>query len=166
MTISPSGLMIVEKVADRVCAKYSFGFYESEDIRQEAVMLGLEAWSRWDQVRPWENFVAVHITNRLRSLRRDKYFRYGLVDCPEPRKKSNESKRNLQDPGEIYEDTHFYEEDELEKMCTSEALDRVMSRLPPHLKNDYLRMANGVSLSKTRKDHVIAEVKKILGEDW
>jgi DNA-directed RNA polymerase specialized sigma24 family protein len=164
--ISESGLLIIEKVADRVCAKYTFGFYESEDIRQEALMLGLEAWPRWDKERPWENFVAVHITNRLRSLRRDKYFRYGLEDANEQRQKSNRSKRNLQDPGEMYEDTHFYEEDELEKLCTNDAVRKILDELPPHIRNDFQRIANGVSLSKNRKDNVIAEVKSILGENW
>lgn len=164
--ITQSGLSVVEKVASRVCHRYTFGCYDSDDIRQEAVIMGMEVWPRWDEQRPWENFVATHISNRLKSLKRDKYFRLGLDDAAPERKQRNETKRNLMEPTEISEDDSYYEEDTFERLCTEEAIDTVLMSLPTHLRNDFQRMANGVTVSKTRRNNVVEAVKEILGEDW
>jgi len=42
----------------------------------------------------------------------------------------------------------------------------LLSKMPPLIKNDFLRMSNGVTITKGRKQAVIDSVKEILGEDW
>jgi hypothetical protein len=41
-----------------------------------------------------------------------------------------------------------------------------MESMPPSLRNDFLRIANGVTVTQARKKAVIEKVKEILGEDW
>ena len=53
-----------------------------------------------------------------------------------------------------------------EKLSTGEALDLVMNSIAPSLRNDFLRMANGVSIPSNRRKNVVDAIKEILGEDW
>ena len=53
-----------------------------------------------------------------------------------------------------------------EKLSTEEALELVMESIPPSLRNDFLRMANGVSIQSNKRKNVIDAIKEILGEDW
>ena len=68
-------LEIIERVASRYAHKFRFGYYTAEDIKQEAIIIGMEALNRYDEARPLENFLAVHIKNRLNNFKRDKYYR-------------------------------------------------------------------------------------------
>ena len=65
----------INKVADRYAYKFQFGFYTPDDIRQEAFIIAMEAMDRYDESRPLENFLAVHVKNRLNNFKRDKYYR-------------------------------------------------------------------------------------------
>ena len=64
----------INKVISRYIYKFRFGYYESEDIRQEAFIIAMEALERYDEKRPLENFLAVHVKNRLSNFKRDKFF--------------------------------------------------------------------------------------------
>jgi len=61
----------ITKVADRQAAKFRFGYYEVEDMRQEAFIIAMDALDRYDEKRPLENFLAVHVNNRLKNFKRD-----------------------------------------------------------------------------------------------
>lgn len=47
--------------------KYVFGMYSKEDLIQEAILMGVDAYKRWDGVRPFANFICKHISNRLKT---------------------------------------------------------------------------------------------------
>jgi DNA-directed RNA polymerase specialized sigma24 family protein len=66
-------LEIINKVASRYAHKFRFGYFEADDIRQEAVIIAMEALERYEEGRPLENFLAVHVKNRLNNFKRDKY---------------------------------------------------------------------------------------------
>ena len=65
----------INTVSSRLANKYTFPNYETEDIEQEAFIIGMEAMDRYDEKRPLENFLSVHIKNRLSNFRRDHYYR-------------------------------------------------------------------------------------------
>ena len=159
---------IIEKVINRTAPKYTFGFYEVDDIKQESFIICLDAMKNYDNNRPLENFLSKHLSNRLKDLKRNKYCRHTVAN--ENHAKLNESKKNLMDLRQfcqIAEYDHPLEELDLEeKLSTSEALDQVMESMPPSLRNDFLRIANGVTVTQARKKAVIEKVKEILGEDW
>jgi len=159
---------IIEKVINRTAPKYTFGYYELEDIKQESYIICLDAMKNYDNNRPLENFLSKHLSNRLKDLKRNKYFRHNVIN--ESHIKLNEAKKNLMDLKQfcqIAEYDHPLDEFHLEeKLSTGEALDLVMNSIAPSLRNDFLRMANGVSIPSNRRKNVVDAIKEILGEDW
>jgi len=148
-------------IAEKLAPKYTFGYFEKEDIIQEAIIFGLEAYQSWDQKRPLENFLSVCMSRKLKNFKRDKYFRLGLDGSSEERQRDNESKKNLMSPITIHPNSFFIEEN----FDGTEEVGVVLAKLPPLVRNDFLRMANGVSVTKGRKELVIRLVKEIIDED-
>lgn len=66
---------IVNKIANQLCDKFKFGYYDRDDIRQECFIQAIDALDRYDSDKPLINFLWTHIHNRLCNLKRDKYFR-------------------------------------------------------------------------------------------
>jgi hypothetical protein len=57
-------------------------------------------------------------------------------------------------------------EDPLDKLATKEAMDLIMEKLPPSMRNNFFRIANGVSVQSAKKNALFSKIKEILGEDW
>ncbi len=69
---------IIEKIAKVRSPNGGFAYYESDDIHQEIWCMCLDAMGRYKpSTGPIENFLVTHITNRLKNLKRDNYFRPG-----------------------------------------------------------------------------------------
>lgn len=69
---------IIEGLARSRSANGAFAYYEHSDISQEVWFLCLEALERYDPtIGPIENYLVRHVSNRMKNLRRDKYFRPG-----------------------------------------------------------------------------------------
>lgn len=75
-------LAIIEKVVIEFAESYTFGYYELDDIKQEARMEAIKALPKYDPndsngnpTRPLANFLFSHVKNRLLNLRRNKYKR-------------------------------------------------------------------------------------------
>lgn len=72
----------IEKVIHEFADSYTFGYYELEDIQQEARMEAIKALPKYDPMdkdgkptRPLANFLFAHVKNRILNLRRNKYKR-------------------------------------------------------------------------------------------
>lgn len=69
---------VIERLATSRSRSGGFAYYESDDVYQEIWGMCLDAMDRYDvDMGPVENFLVVHVTNRLKNLKRDKYFRPG-----------------------------------------------------------------------------------------
>lgn len=161
MSIQPteSQLKTILKVIDRIAPKYIFGFYELDDIKQESYIICLEILPKYDNVRPFENFVSRHLSNRLKDLIRNKYSRKGETDR---HTELCNKKRNLTDFKEMPDDFPFY----LTPVSVDDSIERILEELPPSMRNDWNRLINGVSVQSHRKSALFTRVKEILGEDW
>tara|TARA_R110000744_G_scaffold99106_1_gene191456 strand:+ start:306 stop:860 length:555 start_codon:yes stop_codon:yes gene_type:complete len=168
----------IERVADRYAHKFQFGFYTAEDIKQEAFMLGMEALDRYDPSRPLENFLAVHISNRLKTFKRDNYYRKdGSEDMEITNRKElkkslrNESRKNLMHPIDIDsvrqegEKNMIFVSNESDIMANKEIIRIIDMHLDISCRKDYLRMIDGVYVSKARREEVKSEIVRILGEN-
>ena len=164
MEITPEQMEIIHAVVNRIAPNHKFGFYEIDDIKQEAYILALEAMEKYDGLRPLENFISKHISNRLKSLRRDKYSRKNLNT--KKHADLNTKKRLLMDMGFSFICNDTYESNIEDELSTREAVDKVLSELSPALKKDFLRLANKAPIQDYRKKAVYAAVKEILNEDW
>jgi RNA polymerase sigma factor (sigma-70 family) len=152
------------KVINRIAPKYTFGYYDVDDIKQEAYIICFEALEKYDPSRPFENFISKHLSNRLKTLIRDKYSRSN-IDSPK-HEKLNQSKKNLMDLKSSDGNYNAFEENIIEKISTDEAVEILMKELPPSMRNNFYRLANGVSIQSAKKQNLFKKVKEILGEDW
>ena len=69
-------IQIVKKVTKNLVHKIQFSYFTPEDLQQEAFIEGLKGLKSWDGKRPLENFLAVHIKNRLLNLKRRNFSRH------------------------------------------------------------------------------------------
>ena len=164
MQPTPQQQEIILKVIDRIAPKYTFSYYELDDIKQESFIICLEAVEKYDNSRPFENFISKHLSNRLKTLIRDKYSRSNIES--EKHEKLNQSKKNLMDLKSVDGSYKIYEDDIIERMSTSEAIQTLMRELPPSMRNNFYRLANGVSIQSSKKQALFDKIKEILGEDW
>src|SRR5210317_2085879 len=127
-------LETIMKVVNRIAPKYTFGYYDVDDIKQEAYIICFEALEKYDPSRPFENFISKHLSNRLKTLIRDKYSRSN-IDSPK-HEKLNQSKKNLMDLKSSDGNYNAFEENIIEKISTDEAVEILMKELPPSMRNN------------------------------
>lgn len=158
MQVDTETLAIIHKIAKQLAPKFRFGYYDISDIEQEAIILGLDAVKRWDQIRPLENFIYTHIRNRLGTLKRDKYYR---IDGDQP-SQIQEDKKKLLDAADI---TNYALPAASSPPITHEIFALIDEKLPAAYRGDYLRYRDGVKLNGGRKANIIRLLKTIL-EDY
>jgi len=147
------------KVSSRLASKYTFPNYEKGDIAQEAFIIGMEAMNRYDGIRPLENFLSIHIKNRLKNFKRDNYYRPDEGKAHE----IQNSKKKLLDASSIDNIKYLVVNSE----CSSSLEERELyeyidNQLPANMRADFLRFKNDQSLTKTKKVNLINELKNIL----
>lgn len=149
------------KISKKLAHKYTFASYEVEDIEQEAFLIGIAGLDKYDQVRPLDNFMYVHINNRLKTFKRDNYYRleHGAAE------KIQKSKKDILEPLDIQELYHIATGDTIsEDAEISEILQRIDDRLPSSMRGDYLKLKNNSSLPKSRKAKVVSFIQDIIEE--
>tara|TARA_Y100000590_G_scaffold423744_1_gene529936 strand:- start:3821 stop:4321 length:501 start_codon:yes stop_codon:yes gene_type:complete len=142
-------------VVNRIAPKYTFHGYEPEDIKQEAFIICMDALPRYDENRPLENFLSVHLSNRLKNFVRDNYFT-----------RDEEDKAKVKMPGQLNNEEHVLDthEEYIEDLDVKD-MKRVLDlKLPAHLRADYLKIINDVYVPKKRKEEVLNIIRIILGE--
>lgn len=148
-------LETITRVANRLARKYVFGYFAREDIEQEAILMGYDALKRYDGVRPLENFVYTHINNRLKTFKRDNYFRLNAGTA----EAIQQAKKNIMDPISIDKVNPYKEPANTEY---KEARCYIDDFLPACIRKDYLRMCAGVKISKPIKARVLIVLKDLM----
>jgi len=151
---------VIMRVAKRLAPKYVFATYEVEDIEQEAFLIGVAGLEKYDKSRPLENFMYTHINNRLKTFKRDNYYR---LDYGSAAQKIQDRKKSLLEPINL---------DALYNICTpnntdieaqlNEILQLIDEKLPPGLRRDYLKLKHNAPLPKGRKAIIVSTIKKIV----
>lgn len=159
--ISPEVLETIRQIAKKLAPKYTFGYYDTEDIEQEAILIGCEGMSRYDPSRPLENFLYVHMNNRLKTFKRNKYFRLNSGGAEQ----IQQIKKNIMDPLSIEAINPHKDFDIFQHLELSEIRARIDLELPPYLRKDYLRICSGQKVSRNVKDKVIEALKEIFKGD-
>lgn len=138
--------------------KYVFGMHTKEDMVQEAIMMGMDAYGRWDKIRPLENFLCIHISNRLKTFKRDNFFR-----ATGGNEKRQSFKRDLAEPSHLSPIENCYEHDFLGPIFNRENIELIEIKIPNHLRRNYLRLKHGAKLEFSKKQEIINCIKVILG---
>ena len=115
----------------------------------------MEALPRYDEERPLENFLSVHLSNRLKNFVRDNHFI-----------KDEEEKRRVVMPGQLSNEAQIVGDpvEDQEKM-DYEAMVRILDiKLPAFYREDYLKIINDVYVPKKRREEVLDFIYDILEE--
>lgn len=147
-------------IAKRLAPKYVFATYEKDDIEQEAFLIGIAGLENYDSSRPLANFMYTHINNRLKTFKRDNYFR---LDYGTTAQKIQEQKRRLLEPGDIMSFYHISTADaSLSEVQIQEMLDLIDEKLPSSLRRDYLKIQSNAPITKDKRSAVISAIQKII----
>jgi len=182
---------IIDKVANGLCREFRFGYYTLDDIRQQARVFALEGLSRYDEGRPLENFLWVHVRNRLINFKRDEYERCespcskckqrveqkcqhsDVLSCLIYRKwlSRNTTKKNLMIPIDI----SYVEDEKEDSMKVYEYANDIPDRneveqlidqnLPNEYRKDYLKIKAGDHINCVRKLKIQNIIEKILEDN-
>lgn len=154
---------VITKISKRLAPKYVFSGYEVEDIEQEAFLIGVLGLEKYDPSRPLENFMYTHINNRLKTFKRDNYYR---MDYGSSAQKIQDRKKNLIEPvplDAIY--TVGAVDNTMDAAHLNEIMDLIDRKLPSHLRRDYLKLQSNSSLPKGRKAYIIEVIEAIINGD-
>lgn len=145
-------LDIIDLIISRIAPKYTFAGYDIDDIKQESFIICLDALERYDSKRPLENFLSVHLSNRLKNFIRDNHY-----------VKNNVHKKKIKSPQYIVDDNLINDSYNLEDAIENEEIFALIdAKLPATYREDYLKIINNVAIHKTRKDKIIDVIKEIL----
>lgn len=155
---------VIIRIARRLAPKYVFAGYDVEDIEQEAFMIGIAGLEKYDPSRPLENFMYTHINNRLKTFKRDNYYR---LDYGTSAQKIQDRKKSLLEPVPIHAIHAIY-------LCCNiaddihlkEVLEIIDRKLPAHLRGDYLKLTSNAPLPKGRKAQIISVIQSIIAGDY
>lgn len=171
----------IDNIANRLAARFRFGYYSIEDMKQEA---RLEAWKglqKYDGVRPLENFLWTHVRNRLFNLKRNKFQRPNIPPCSTcngegcskcmTRERRNNTKKNLMLPIELTdvrddeEDNMKTYDDVVDNIEKEEIMALLDKEMPLDLRQDFIKVKYGIKVNKQKREAVYQEVLRILKEN-
>jgi len=177
---------IIERVSSRLGQKFRFGYHTIDDMKQQAALFAWEGINdSWDDSRPLENFLWIHVRNRLYNFKRNNYGRPekpcdscplyvnyectgfdNMMDCKLYKGWSdrNTAKRNLMSSySTVYEKEQ--ESSALDDLFTRDIINLIDQELHVYFREDWIRFTNNLRLPKVRKDRLLEELSVILKEN-
>ncbi len=181
---------LVDNLSSRLARKFTFGYHTYEDIKQQAFIEAWKGLDSYDGKRPLENFLWVHVKNRLCNFKRDNFERLDkpCLKCPLYNKTlqsecakfenknlceeycawvaRNSPKKNLVNCLDIdniddeKESRTSVSTNYVENIEQKRILNLLDQHIPLHLRASYIKMRAGSKVSKRDRD----EIKKIIAE--
>lgn len=173
-------LRIITSVAKRLASKFVFGIHDKDDIKQEGIIIGIKALDKYKEQAPLEAYLYTVIKSKLQTFKRDNSIRYD-VSCsycvrfdPEcdncMRRKDNEQgKYNLLYPLDISRvraegEKGLQSDDIVDEVDEKELFKKIDIELPADMRQDYLRIRDGIYVSKKRRSEIELKIFTILGD--
>jgi DNA-directed RNA polymerase specialized sigma24 family protein len=184
-----SVLATIDKVVGILASKFVFGSFALDDLKQEGRLYAVEALTkgRYNPARPLENFLYTHIRNRFCNLKRQHLRRtdtpcracYNNLPCgPDGqvcdafRKWNNRQKMkvnlakalDISNISDTHEPTTRSADTTVDAAEVNELAALIDENLSVEIRADYLRMREGETVSKGRRQRVQQAVAEILVE--
>lgn len=166
---SEQELKIIQECALQVSSSTWIPGYDTEDIRQEAIIIGINGLRVYNGSIPLDKFLLNHMRHRLRSLRKEKYTKPGC-NCGECLKCRNNANRvKLNNAGDITTITTEQESSSLGYTITdnldyNEFIDHIDKNLPAEYREDYLKILAGSYVVSSRKNKIRKIIKDLLND--
>jgi len=173
-------LATIKIVTHHLAPKYTFGYHTVEDVEQEAFILALEALERFDTTKggKLKTYIYTYVGNRLKNFKRDNYYRqeYTCKKCGQTdplcktcikRAWRAEQKVNILEANDIHsvtDDAALLKDHDWE-LDSQEIFDAINSQLSLALREDFLKIRDGVHVPKVRRLVVEAAVSEIV-KQW
>jgi ribosomal protein S18 len=159
---------IIEKIASSRKIKNSFAYYTPEDIYQEIWFLCLEALNRYNKdFGELENFLNAHVSNRIKNLKRDKYFRIDQDELTARRinlvNALSICSVNISSKDKVFISANNSLEP-IEYISVEELKDYIEERIPQHLLNSFKLLIEGHKINKKILLQIRSSVAVILKE--
>jgi len=182
-------ISVWEKISKKLGYKFKFGYHSHEDMKQQAAIFALEGLKNYDNSRPLENFLWIHVRNRLFNYKRDNYQRPDkpcltcpLFDtknkvCTEFENKNdcslyfswakrNDNKKNIMRPigiDVIAENASELSQDNfLNNLSNKEIINIIDKNISIKNRPIFLKMIGGSKVIKSDLKKLINEIHKIL----
>lgn len=178
-------LDIFDRIAGRLAHKFRFGYHDIEDMKQQAIIFAIEALERYDNSRPLENFLWIHVRNRLFNYKRNNYGRpdppckkcplnayidgecvafSDMMDCEfySRWQERNTTKKTLMQTKESHD---LYSRDNADTLDSSELFRRIDKAMPVSLREDWIRFTHGAKLLKAKRELILETIREILNAD-
>lgn len=68
-------LLTIKNIARKLYQIFKFGYHTLEDIEQQCVLFAAKALESYDESRPLENFLYIHLRNQLYNFKRNNFER-------------------------------------------------------------------------------------------
>lgn len=172
-TLSENDLVaLINRVVRQVAPSFKFGYFDSEDILQQARLYALEGLPRYNPERgTLESFLYTHIRFQLINLHRKHLKRTDPPDCPETDKRyknweqRNKVKTSLASPMDIanvFLKPDYDNGNEAE--ARSELIGIIENNLDIELRADFKRVLDGATVPKQRRRRLFESIKVIFRE--
>jgi len=164
---------IINKIARVKKKNDCFAYYTEDDIHQEVWILCLDALKRYKStIAKLENFLNNHVTNRIKNLKRDKYFR---PDAQVSETGPARTRMNLVNAlpigdGDLIENNGSLLSgskmsiDPSKHLIADELSDYILNRLSPDLAISFYLVTHGNKLRKPMLEELQVAVRDILKE--
>jgi len=171
-TLLDEAYPIIQRIATIRRKNGAFAYYTGDDVSQEVWLMCLDAVERYDpSIGPLENYLVSHVSNRLKNLKRDKYFRPGsdvetsghahvrinLINAL-PLDSGNA------DSGGVVLGSSSIDADPLGRAICNETLEYLRSNLSGELLVAFDNLVSGNKVRKALIDSVRTEVARLLTE--
>ena len=185
-------IQIIDNIANRLANKFTFGYHEIEDMKQQARLFAWEGIEHYDGVRPLENFLWTHVRNRLYNFKRNNFGRpdkpcdscpyfdiafendkgYGCKAYDNHEEcdlymgwlKRNTAKRNIMNTAQL--DLEIKQSDAVEDLLDKKHIFNTVDKLMPvQYLEDWIRLVNNLKLPKVRRDILIEVIINIFKEN-
>lgn len=161
---------MIQQIANQRKNNHTFAHYTGDDISQEVWVMCLDALHRYNPTTgPLEHFLNSHVSNRLKNLKRDRYFRPGNCVATSGAAKIRMNLINALplDNSDISEDSIVLgaasvEPNPLMQLLADETRDYITDRLPPDMKPIFFAVMSGNKIRQPIMDKFRKIVAAIL----
>lgn len=184
---------IIDRIVKRLAGRFKFGYHQIQDMEQQARLIAWTGIDNYDGIRPLENYLWVHVRNRLFNFKRDNFCRPGspCTDCFLHNSSSqkcnkyedkqecvlyarqqhkNTTKLNLTYPIELscvddYNEDNMYSCQSTEKTVLNNELRTILNRyIPVEWRHSYLRLLYNCTISSQHKYQLYKLVREIINK--